>query len=171
VVAYDWDVAQPAHPVAAGRGDRSELEPGQLPEVRELVAEGWELAPDAPMYAFLPAVWPAHLRTWVPDRSTRYEQRYVMEPTSGAVLSSSTVPWSEATAVEVDDDTDELLAEGGIVGRPRGRLWLLKPPAGYASVGAFLDEVGRQADAADIPIMFSERYAELTARALAAAER
>lgn len=49
----------------------------ELPEVLTLVGQGWALAPDAPVWSFLPAVFPRTHRTWVRDRSTWYCQEWV----------------------------------------------------------------------------------------------
>jgi hypothetical protein len=156
VVAYDWGLDQAPHPVSAGRDERVDQEPDRLPEVRLLVGEGWRLAPDAPVFAFLPAVWPARLRTWVPDRAARYEERSVMDPGGGRVRRTFTVAWSDDTREDIDDDVDWSL----------GRLWLLKPPEGFASVDAFLDHVEQRAREAGTDFSSAE-YVELTARELA----
>ncbi|WP_434742062.1 DUF5956 family protein [Micromonospora sp. SH-82] len=133
--------------------------------MQRLIEQGWELAPDAPMLAFLPAVWPADLRTWVPDRSTRHEQRWTTDPATGE--SRSFTAQSSTTLVEeVENDIDALLAEAGILDRPRGRIWLLKPPAGFASLEAFLQHVGHQVDAAGINGELTEAYVAVTARCL-----
>ncbi|PZG13099.1 hypothetical protein C1I95_24380 [Micromonospora craterilacus] len=136
-----------------------------MPEVQRLIEQGWELAPDAPMLAFLPAVWPAGLRTWVPDRSMRYEQRWTTDPATGETR-SLTAQSSTALIEEVENDIDALLAKAGILDRPRGRIWLLKPPAGFASLDAFLQHVGHQADAAGIDGELTEAYVAVTARCL-----
>jgi hypothetical protein len=137
-----------------------------LPEVRRLLAEGWELAPDAPMFAFLPAVWPADRRTWVPDRAVRLEHRSVVDTTTGLFRSRVTVPTGPAAHAEVEDDVDALLVEAGVTGRPRGRLWLLKPPPGYASVDALLDEIDRRAAATGLGSECSPAYVRLSAEVL-----
>ncbi|MEO3781395.1 DUF5956 family protein [Micromonospora sp. B11E3] len=167
-IAYDWGLDQPAEPAAARAADADVdgLEPEQLPEVRELVAQGWQMAPDAPMIAFLPAVWPSELRTWVPDRAARYEQWYEQDPKTLKVRREQTVQASWESRVEVENDLDALLADAGVTGRPRGRLWLLKPPPGWASVDDFLAELGRQADAAGIDAECSAEYVQLAARLL-----
>jgi Family of unknown function (DUF5956) len=166
---YDWGLDQAARSAA---DTAEEIDPAahlsaeQLPEVRRLLADGWTLAPDAPMFAFLPAVWPADRRTWVPDRSAHVEQRSVVTATTGRVRAHHTVPVSPAARAEAEDDVDALLAEAGITGRPRGRLWLLKPPPGYASVDAVLDEVGRRAAAAGLGGELTAAYVRLTTEVL-----
>jgi hypothetical protein len=138
---FDWGLDQPANPAARPGEGVQDIEPGQLPEVRVLSAEGWQLAPDAPVLAFLPAVWPPELRTWVPDRSTRHEQRFEQHPVNLAIYSTATVSATPAAREEAEADIDELLAAAGAPGRPRGRLWLLKPPQGYGSVELVVDEL------------------------------
>ncbi|MBU8858054.1 MULTISPECIES: DUF5956 family protein [unclassified Micromonospora] len=164
-VAYDWGLNQPADPAAARtmNEDADGLEPEQLPEVRELTAQGWELAPDAPMLVFLPAVWPRALRTWVPDRASRYETWYEQDPRTNVVLREQTVRSSWESRDEVENDNDALLAEAGVTGRPRWRLWLLKPPPGFATVNEFLADLGRRADAAGIDGACSPQYVRFTA--------
>ncbi|MFI7075350.1 DUF5956 family protein [Micromonospora sediminicola] len=146
-VGFDWGLDQPAHPAAAraAHEDVDGSPPEQLPEVRELTGQGWQLAPDAPGYVFLPAVWPSELRTWVPDRATRYEQWYEQDPKTHRVIGEQTVRCSGESRNETDNDHDWSLERVGITGRPRRRLWLLKPPPGYASVDEVLNEVWRRA--------------------------
>ncbi|NES17060.1 MULTISPECIES: DUF5956 family protein [Micromonospora] len=165
-IGYDWGVDQSAHPAAARAPDVDGLTPEQLPEVRELTARGWHLAPDAPMLVFLPAVWPRPLRTWVPDRAARYETWYEQNPTTYEVLREQTMRSSWESRTEVDNDTDALLAKAGITRRPRGRLWLLKPPPGFADLDGFLTDLGRRADAAGIEGACSRQYVWFTAERL-----
>jgi hypothetical protein len=167
-VTYDWGVDQPPDPAAerASEVDADGLTPEQLPEVRELTAQGWQLASDAPLHAFLPVVWPRDLRTWVPDRATRYEWWYEQDPKTRRVIREQTVRSSWESRNEVDNDTAWSLERVGITGRPRGRLWLFKPPTGYASVEEVLDEVGRRAQQQGIGAEMSEPFVELTARTL-----
>ncbi|GAB3231901.1 DUF5956 family protein [Micromonospora halotolerans] len=166
-IAYDWGIDQPPDPAADRADDVDGLTSEQLPEVRELTAQGWHLASDAPMLVFLPAVWPRKLRTWVPDRATRYEWWYEQEPKTRRVIREQTVHSSWESRNEVENDNDALLAETGVTGRPRGRLWLLKPPPGFDSVDDFLAELGRRADAAGIDGACSPQYVRFTTELLA----
>ncbi|MEV0158336.1 hypothetical protein AB0H57_32280 [Micromonospora sp. NPDC050686] len=88
-IGYAWGADQPPDPAAAraAETDADGLMPEQLPEVREPIARGWQLAPDAPMLVFLPLVWPPQQRTWVPDRATRYETWTELDPKTYEVLS------------------------------------------------------------------------------------
>ncbi|SCL44667.1 hypothetical protein GA0070604_0527 [Micromonospora eburnea] len=165
---YAWGIDQPPDPAVARAADTDAdgLTPEQLPEVRELTARGWQLAPDAPMLVFLPAVWPPQLRTWVPDRASRYETWTELDPKTYEVLRERTVRSSWESRNEVENDNDALLADAGITGRPRGRLWLLKPPPGFTSVDDFLAELGRRADTAGIDGACSPEYVRLTRNVL-----
>ncbi|MEV4627671.1 DUF5956 family protein [Micromonospora sp. NPDC049523] len=165
MVTIDWGLDQPPAPAAGEHMGKVAAEASQLPEVRELIGQGWELAPAAPHLGFLPAVWPRRLRTWVPDRSTHYEQRYVTTPATGATRTFTAVSSEEELAV-VERDLDSLLAQSGVTGRPRGRLWLLKPPPGFDSVDAFLQHVGQRIETAATPASSSIDFVRTTAEAL-----
>lgn len=167
-VDYDWGLGEPPNPAATKHANANidGLRPYELPEVRELISQGWQLAPDAPMLAFLPAVWPSGLRTWIPDRATHYEQRYEKELKNRGPLRSWLVVISHESQANEEDDIDNLLARANVVGRPRGRLWLLKPPPGFVSVDDALDELGRQAAADGIATECSRSYVKNVARAL-----
>ncbi|MFI7517733.1 DUF5956 family protein [Micromonospora echinofusca] len=142
---YAWGIDQPPDPAAARAADTDTdgLTPEQLPEVRELTARGWQLAPDAPMLVSSPR---CGLRSCVPGCRT------------GQPATRSS--WESRN--EVENDNDALLADAGITGRPRGRLWLLKPPPGFTSVDDFLAELGRRADAAGIGGACSPEYVRFT---------
>lgn len=49
------------------------------------------------------------------------------------------------------------------IGRPRGRLWLLRPPPGFADLQGFLTDLGRRADAAGIDAACTSQYVRFTA--------
>ncbi|MEH0826287.1 MULTISPECIES: DUF5956 family protein [unclassified Micromonospora] len=108
-------------------------------------------------------MWPRQLRTWVPDRATRCETWYEQDPKTYEVLREQTVLASRESRDEVENDNDALLADSGVAGRPRGRLWLLKPPPGFASVDGFLADLGRRTDAARIGGACSPEYVRFTA--------
>jgi len=136
MAGYDWGLDEgPA--IVLPTDPRLPLAPEELPEVLELEQQGWALAPDAPMWGFLPAVWPRSHRTWIADRATRWESRYRDAQLVGRV------PWSETLREEVESDYNGLLREVGIGPRPPGRLWMLKPPASFATLAEVLDVVVR----------------------------
>lgn len=131
---------------------QSSLVADALPEVLAARAAGWFLAPDAPLWVFLPAVWPASSRAWIPDRSTRYAVvRCDDEPPRRE-------PWSTQDADEVEADMSDLLAQCGLSHRPAGRLWLLRPPAGFATLDDTLRQLIRRAEAAGAPIMACPQF-------------
>ncbi|WP_326561776.1 DUF5956 family protein [Micromonospora sp. NBC_01796] len=165
MATIDWGPDQPPDPTAGEHVGKVAAEASQLPEVRQLMGQGWELAPNAPHLGFLPAVWPRRLRTWVPDRSTHYEQRYVTNPATGETRTFTAVSSEEELAV-VERDLDSLLAQSGVAGRPRGRIWLLKPPPGFDSVDAFLQHVEQRIENAATPASFNVAFVRTTAEAL-----
>ncbi|MQA09892.1 MAG: hypothetical protein GEU98_15335 [Pseudonocardiaceae bacterium] len=143
---YDWGLDEPAHPSAQhmhGEQRRPER-PAELPEVVRLTEGGWFLAPEAPLWAFLPAVWPRHGRTWFPDVATRYLVESWSSPNSSS-HTSRTRPWPDEVYAEVEADSNTLMAEAGIAPRPRGRLWLLHPPAGRRTLDAVLEAITERA--------------------------
>jgi hypothetical protein len=163
VAETDWGFNEDPHPIAANDADagRSHLEPGELPEVTALAAEGWELAPDAPFLAFLPAVWPRGLRTWIPDRSTRYSENWSAETNQ-----TERVEWTPEVRAVAEADEVTTLAEAGIDAPPRGRLWLLRPPPGFESVGDVLAAADALADRRDVAPGCSREYVDVVSDTL-----
>ncbi|GAA0946767.1 hypothetical protein GCM10009554_42980 [Kribbella koreensis] len=132
MATFDWGVSdEPAAPT----GEPLPVEAADLPEVTELQSEGWALAPEEPMWVFLPAIWPGTHRAWVADRSTRW----VENSRDGVVLDRA--PWPADLYEEIESDVNALLAEAGVPPRPAGRLWLLKPPPVLTSVQDVIDQV------------------------------
>lgn len=91
----------------------------ELPEVQALIAQGWRLAPEAPVWSFLPAVWPKEHRTWVPDRAL-----HLCVVVEGSV--ARTEQLTRAELDELDADAAQLCARAGIASRPPRRIWLLR---------------------------------------------
>jgi hypothetical protein len=100
--------------------------PSELPEVAELEALGWASLDDAPGLWALPAVWPAHLRCWVPDRRPRIA-RMVTQTVDGAEL-DVTRPATGEEIDELESDRDEYVATLDLPAPPRGRIWLVRSP-------------------------------------------
>ena len=123
------------------------LPPERLPAVIASRPDGWCLAPDAPIWSFLPAVWPAASRAWVPDRAVRLTR---LQCDGGA---ESVVPWSAWDYAEVESDTNDMLAESGVPARPFGRLWLLKPPPHFEDLDNVVEALTAGAEADEIPHM------------------
>jgi hypothetical protein len=99
----------------------------ELPEVRELIRDGWRVANPSPMWSFLPAVWPEGFRCWVPDRLPRFSR----SRTRDDVLVIT--PWSPETAGELHAEVSGMLAKVGFPPPPAGRIWMLRSP--WPSIG------------------------------------
>ena len=125
----DWhDVA--AHPLSSAEGSpRITAEVESLSEVMALTREGWKIAPDAPVWAFLPAVWPDDYRTWVHDRATRYAIAYTAR--ANDEVTHTRVALSDNDIEDLERDLSELAKLAGFPDRPTGRIWLLLPIGGY----------------------------------------
>jgi hypothetical protein len=129
-------------------------DPWELPAVRAASEHGYEVAPEAPMWAFLPAVWPRFARTWIPDTRVRYLRVSCDgEPTR-------VVPWSTADYFEIEADANGILAECGLPSRPAGRLWLLQPPPGQPSVEHTLNVLLASAERAGLPVLATKALVE-----------
>jgi hypothetical protein len=121
------------------------LPPERLPAVVAARIDGWYLAPDAPQWAFLPAVWPSEARVWVPDRSVRLTHVQCV----GGV--DTGIPWSAWDLAENERDLNHMLMRAGIPGRPLGRLWLLKPSSQFPDLDAALETITAGAEADEVP--------------------
>ncbi|MEU3407524.1 DUF5956 family protein [Streptomyces sp. NPDC006670] len=163
-----WDADGGPHPLAGRRSGRSELEPGRLPEVRELEVLGWFLAPEAPMWVFLPFVWPAVARTWIPDRSTRWQVDTTLDG-AGRVVDVECHPVTEAEQETLEKDASADLARCGLPPRPADRLWMLRPVGQFDDLDAVLDHLCARADARGVSVGLSAAFVELCAAELQAA--
>jgi hypothetical protein len=135
-------------------------DPMMLPEVRAARRHGYEPAPEAPLWCFLPAVWPDDARAWV--RDTRI--RHATVSCSGEA--SRRVCWSTADYAEVEADIVALLAECGLPPRPAGRLWLLRPPPGFTCLQEVLVQLTEAATRAGEEVMASAGFAAAVHREL-----
>jgi len=119
-------------------GPRVQQTRTELPEVRELERRDWVLAPDAPVWSWLPAVFPRTHRTWVHDRSTWYEQVWV----DGVPQPTSVLPEEDR------EDVHRLLVlhaeAAGFPGWDPTRIWFLRGGEG-AGVDELVDRVARAA--------------------------
>lgn len=84
--------------------------------------DGFEVAPDAPLWLFLPAVWPIESRAWI--RDNRVRRLRTMTKGRWADL-----PWSTADYFEVEADEQHIIRSYGLPPRPPGRVWLLRSHA------------------------------------------
>jgi hypothetical protein len=155
--SVDWGVdTDPAH--FPGTGDRlapiDSDDPQDIPAVHLAAERGYEPAPEAPMWIFLPAVWPRNARTWVPDTRVRHKQVACNgEPTRG-------VPWSTTDYFEMEADANSILAACGLPSRPAGRFWLLKPPSAHPSLELVLNHLLASAERTDLQMMATAQFVE-----------
>ena len=162
----DWDVeGDPAHFPRSGDGRSAPTEsddPLDLPAVRAASDHGYETAPEAPMWTFLPAVWPKAARAWIPDTRVRHMRVSCNgEPTR-------VVPWSTADYFEIESDANGILAECGLPSRPGGRLWLLKPPPGQPSLQHTLKALLASAKRTGLQVRATSELVEHVQRELSA---
>ncbi|GAB3199283.1 hypothetical protein GCM10027062_15430 [Nocardioides hungaricus] len=152
----DWNDDPPSP--SSSREPTSQSAP-DLPEVRALLADGWQLAPEAPLFAFLPAVWPREHRIWVHDRSTHYSEEFVDGGPGRLVV-------ADRESVEMfDNDMAALCESAGVPSRPADRVWLLRVPAESRwTVEDVLGEIRRRARAAGVPVRTSRQFTDVAVR-------
>lgn len=129
-------------------------DPGDMPVVLAASRQGYEPAPEAPMWTFLPAVWPASARAWILDTRIRHAR------ISCDGKPAQVVPWCTADYFEVEADANELLVECGLPPRPAGRLWLLKSPPDQRSLHGTLELLVKSATGAGLDPMASLAFVE-----------
>jgi hypothetical protein len=88
--------------------------PEDLPEVRDLVDRGWQVADGSPMWSFLPAVWPQEFRYWVPDRLPRLSRSAAAQRPESTVI----MPWTTELAEDMHRSAADLLARVGLPAPP-----------------------------------------------------
>jgi hypothetical protein len=106
-----------------------------LEEVAAAREQGWFPLSEAPLWCFVPAIWPARARAWIRDRRVRHGTRQCDD---GRV---ERFPWTAADHFEIEADYNGTLREYGVPPRPGGRIWVLRPPAGYATLDDVLDDI------------------------------
>lgn len=160
----DWGEAIEAAHFPGARVSGFELvdsdDPRDLPAVLAAVERGYEPAPEAPMWCFLPAVWPVHARLWIHDRRIR---RMTVACEGQPVRR---VPWSAADYAEVESDVNSTLNQCGLPSRPFGRLWLLSPPPGVGSLDEALTSLVTSATAEGLEPAASAAFVEHVAHEL-----
>jgi Family of unknown function (DUF5956) len=162
----DWDVdGDPLWFSRSGDGRVVPTEsddPLDLPAVRAAIKHGYEAAPEAPIWTFLPAVWPTAERTWIPDTRVRHVQ------VACAGERTRVVPWSTADYFEMESEANGILADCGLPSRPAGRLWLLKPPPGQPSLEHTLKALLASAERAGLQVVSTAEFVEHVRRELRA---
>ena len=159
--SVDWGAD--SDPASYQRFPPTETEdPSDLPAVRAASDHGYEVAPEAPMWTFLPAVWPPSTRTWIPDTRVRHMQ---VSCADGAIR---VLPWSTTDYFEMESDANRTLAECGLPSRPAGRLWLLKPPPGQPSLLHTLSALVASARRAGLQVRWSCEFVKHVQRELPA---
>lgn len=101
------------------------------------------MEPDAPMWIFLPAIWPASRRTWVPA-GMQMTKTYSHDSATGKTHAHER-PRTQDEQADIDDDADSLLAEAGIAPRPRGRFYYLEMPTGISDLNHILKLIAERA--------------------------
>ncbi|GAA4124774.1 hypothetical protein GCM10022415_31160 [Knoellia locipacati] len=104
-------------------------------EVQAARSSGFRPAHEAPLWCFIPAIWPARERSWVRDVRVRHMTRAWSDGRT------ERLPWTTAEYAELEADINALLHDVGLPPRPAGRIWLLRPPPTYATAQEALDEV------------------------------
>jgi Family of unknown function (DUF5956) len=155
--SVDWGVdTDPARFPGTGQGlaPTDSDDPHGMPAVRAAGEQGYEPAPEAPMWIFLPAVWPMDARTWLPDTRVRHKKLVCHgEPTR-------VVPWSTADYFEMEADANSMLAACGLPSRPPGRFWLLKPPSAQPSLELVLDHLLISAERTGLQMLATGQFVE-----------
>lgn len=123
--------------------------------------DGFEVAPDAPLWLFLPVVWPVESRAWIRDNRIR-RMRTMTEGRWGDV------PWGAADYFEVEASEQELIQAVGLPPRPPGRVWLLRPPPGVGDLDHTLQLLSDSASTAGVTSDVSREFFDHTSRTLRA---
>lgn len=109
--------------------------PDDVAEVAAARRSGYFPAHEAPMWCFLPALWPREARAWVRDRRVRHGTR------SSGAGPVERVPWTAADYADDEAGTNRFLTELGLPPRPAGRIWVLRPPTAYPTLDAVLGDL------------------------------
>ncbi|MCQ3810121.1 MAG: hypothetical protein KTV68_06155 [Acidimicrobiia bacterium] len=99
--------------------------------------------PEAPMWVFLPAIWPSDRRIWTPVGSYQ-TMTYCYYPAADRSDTHKRTRTQEEQT-EIDNDIDALLAEVGITPRPRGRVHYLEMPTGIFDLKEILESITARA--------------------------
>lgn len=132
-----------------------------LPDVRVGREHGYVPAPENPMWCFVPAVWPATARGWVPDVRVRTSSHHHSHSYGDA--HPEQLPWTAADYAEIEQDALWMLTQAGVPPRPTGRVWLLRGPHPDTSALDLLDEISAAWAATGGHVMSSEPFAAFVA--------
>ncbi len=123
--------------------------------------DGFEVAPDAPLWLFLPAVWPVESRAWVRDNRIRELRTMINGQWDG-------LPWGAADYFEVEASEQDVIRSFGLPPRPPGRVWLLRPPPGVSDLDQTLQLLTESARSAGVATEVTLEFFDHTARTLRA---
>jgi Family of unknown function (DUF5956) len=121
--------------------------------------DGFVVAPDAPLWLFLPAVWPVESRAWIRDNRVRR----LRTMTEGVWAD---IPWSTADYFEVEADEQRIIGLYGLPPRPPGRVWLLRPPPAVGDLDQTLHLLSDAARAAGVEADVTLEFFDHTTRTL-----
>ena len=128
--------------------------PEDVPGVKAARPHGYFPAHEAPMWCFIPAIWPSEARAWVRDSRVRHLTRQ----RDGGPLER--LPWTTADYADNENDTNAFLAELGLPARPAGRIWLLRPREPYGTAQDVLDDIWLGWQASGGPAMATPQFVE-----------
>src|SRR6478609_1128301 len=123
--------------------------------------DGFEVAPDAPLWLFLPAVWPVESRAWVRDNRIRELRTMINGQWDG-------LPWGAADYFEVEASEQDVIRSFGLPPRPPGRVWLLRPPPGVSDLDQTVQLLTESARSAGVATEVTLEFFDHTARTLRA---
>ena len=123
--------------------------------------EGFEVAPQAPLWLFLPAVWPVEFRAWIRDNRVRH----LRTMTDGQWRD---LPWGTADYFEVEANEQDVIRSYGLPPRPPGRVWLLRPPPAVGSLDQTLQRLSDAARSAGVVADVTAEFLDHTVRTLRA---
>lgn len=134
----DWGFGEDPQDFGVRGRDWDPVVSDDAEDVAEVAAarrQGWFSLGDEPLWCFIPAVWPGHARAWIRDRRVRHSTvQHDREP-------AERVPWTAADYFEIEAEYNRTLAAYGVPPRPGGRIWVLRPPVGYASLDDVLADM------------------------------
>ena len=160
----DWGLTTPELRVPGVRHSWDSVDsndPAAVPAAAGARALGFEPAPEAPVWCFLPWLWPDDARAWVRDARARHSTIVCDGQPPRRVASSA---WDYAAG---EADVNRLLAECGLPPRPFGRLWLLRPPPGFATLDDALHHLTVRALADGEDLMASAGFVRAVGREVA----